>query len=239
MPIFVLLTLLLATLSFGEVLYVAVSSSMRPPVEEIVRVFEDEKGVSVKVSYGSSGSIYKQIVGGAPYHVFLSANEDYPKKLVEKGLADERTIKVFAYGKLVVFSLGRVESVPSALLKADRIAIANPRYAPYGKAGMEFLKNSGIYKKVRGRLVYGSNVGQAFQFVASGGADVGIVSLSLAKVYGKGSYLQLPEGSYPTIKHVAVITSEGRDNKFAKVFLEFLTSERAKEILKKFGFGLP
>ncbi len=239
MVISLVLLVLAVSLSFGESLYVAVSSSMRPPVEEIVRAFESEKGVSVKVSYGSSGSLYKQIVGGAPYQVFLSANEDYPRRLAEKGLTDKDTIRVFANGRLVVFSLERIESVSSALLKANRIAIANPRYAPYGKAGLEFLKTAGIYEKVRGRVVYGSNVGQAFQFVVSGGADVGIVSLSLAKVYGKGYYLDLPEGSYPAIKHVVAITSEGKENELAKMFLDFLTSEKAKMILKKYGFGLP
>ena len=236
---FILVLFLLISASFGESITVAVASSLRPPIEEIVRLFEKKRGVKVKLSFGSSGTLYKQILGGAPYDLFLSASRIYAEELVKKKRAVKESLTVFAKGKLVVFSPDREVKSLESLLEAGRVAIANPRFAPYGRAALEALKRSGIYEKLKGRLVYGSNVGQAFQFVVSGGADYGLVSLSLVKAFGKGNYLMLPQDLYSPIEHVGVITEKGSENPRSPEFLEFLKGKDAKEILKRFGFEVP
>ncbi|WP_457600927.1 molybdate ABC transporter substrate-binding protein [Hydrogenivirga sp.] len=235
-----LLTLLLLSLSisFAQTIYVASASSMRPLMEELVSLFNSEHPeIDVKVSYGSSGSLYRQILGGAPYDLFISADELYPEKLVEHGRAYNPV--VFAHGRLAVFSLDKDVKDFKVLGRARRVALANPRHAPYGRAALQFLKKEGLYRKLRGRLVYGSNVAQAFQFVVAGGADVGIVSLSLVRFYGKGSYAVVPRSMHEDIEHVAVITEKGRDKRGAREFLRFLKSEEARRVLLKFGFEVP
>ena len=235
-----LLTLILFLFGFGfsQTLYVAVASSMRPPVEELARLFEKENpGVSLKLSYSSSGNLYGQILGGAPYHVFLSASKVYADKLHERGVAGKPV--VVAYGKLVLFSLDRKPTGISDLLKYERIALANPRHAPYGKSAMEFLKRAGLLDSLRERLIYGSNVAQAFQFVMAGGADTGIVSLSLAVAVGEGYYWVVPKELYTPIEHTVVLTEKGLENPLAKKFLDYLTSKEAKSVFSRFGFGVP
>ncbi len=235
----ILAFLILLSVSFAESITVAVASSLRPPVEEIARIFEKKKGVRVRLSFGSSGTLYRQILGGAPYDLFLSASKVYAEELVKRGSAIKGSLRIFARGKLAVFSLsGEADSLES-LLKANRIAVANPRFAPYGKAAVETLKKAGLYQKLKGRLVYGSNVGQAFQFVVSGGADYGLVSLSLIKAFGKGNYWIVPQDLYSPIDHAVIITDKGSRNKLSYEFLDFLKSTEAKEILSRFGFEVP
>lgn len=228
--------LLLISISYGEVLYVAAAASFRPVLERIVPIFEREKGVKVKLSFSSSGNLYRQILGGAPLEVFISANEIYPELLVKRGYAARKTLTEFARGRLALFSLKIKIKGFDDLLKARRVAIANPRHAPYGKAAVEVLKRSGFYEKVKGKLVYGANVGQAFQFVISGGADFGIVALSLVRAYGRGDYWVVPSELHPPIKHVAVATLKGKDRKAVKEFLLFLKDKRVKDVLEDLGF---
>ncbi len=236
----VLIALILTvSLSFGQGLTVAVASSLKPPLEEVAELFEKRSGVKVRLSFGSSGTLYKQIIGGAPYDVFLSASRAYAEELVKKGLALKDSFTIFARGSLVVFSLEREVKDLSSLLEADRIAAANPRFAPYGKAALEVLEKSYLYPKLRGRLVYGSNVGQAFQFVVSGGADYGLVSLSLVKAFGGGNYWVVPGNLYSPIEHAAVVTIKGSRNQHSFKFLQFLKSEEVKKIFRRFGFEVP
>ncbi|EDP74638.1 molybdate periplasmic binding protein [Hydrogenivirga sp. 128-5-R1-1] len=232
-----LLVLLLVVAAYSQTIYVASASSMRPLMEEVTEVFEKGSGVELKVSYGSSGNLFRQILGGAPYDVFISANEMYPERLLELGRAYHPTL--FARGRLVIFTLKPELKGIEGLRSARRIAVANPRHAPYGRAAVEFLKKEGLYEELRTRLVFGSNVAQAFQFVVSGGADVGIVSLSLALTYPEGHYTILPEDRYPPIRHVAVLTERGRKKEVVLKFLEFLKSPEFKSMLEKFGFGAP
>ena len=235
----ILAFLILLSVSFAESITVAVASSLRPPVEEIARIFEKKKGVRVRLSFGSSGTLYRQILGGAPYDLFLSASRVYAEELVKRGSAVKGSLRIFARGKLAVFNLSGEVSGLESLLKANRIAVANPRFAPYGKAAVETLKKAGLYQKLRSRLVYGSNVGQAFQFVVSGGADYGLVSLSMIKAFGKGYYWIVPQDLYSPIDHAVIITDRGSRNKLSYEFLDFLKSEEAKEILSRFGFEVP
>ncbi|RLJ70392.1 molybdate transport system substrate-binding protein [Hydrogenivirga caldilitoris] len=234
-----LITLLIWTsLGLSQTLHIAAASSMMHFLERVADFFKIENpGVELKLSYGSSGNLYRKILAGAPYDVFISANELYPKKLSEAGKAFNPVI--FAKGKLVLISLKfEVKDIESLEL-AKNIAVANPKYAPYGRAAIEFLQNTGLYDRFKGKLVYGSNIAQAFQFVVSGGADAGIVPLSLVLAYGRGSYYLVPENTYSPVLHVAVITDKGSKNELSERFLSFLTSDRVKELLKEFGFEVP
>lgn len=225
--------------SSAEPLRVAAASSMRFALEEIVKKFEEKYKTGVSISYGASGHFYIQIKHGAPYDVFLSANALYPKKLVDEGKALKESYTTFAKGRLALFTVKDIElNNYSVLLKVKRIAVANPKYAPYGKAAIEFLKNAGLYYKVKPKLVYGANVSQAFQFTASGGADIGIVALSLLKPYGKGKWLEVDRNLYSPVEHAGVITLRGGKKKAAWKFLKFLNSDYAKGVFKKYGFSV-
>ena len=232
-----LLLIFLISFSFSESLRVAAASSLRFALQELAEKFEKKYNAKLLISYGASGHFYLQIKHGAPYDVFLSANALYPRKLIEEGRALKDSYTVFAKGRLVLFTVKEIELKDySVLLKVKRIAMANPKYAPYGKAAMEFLKNAGLYPKVRHKLVYGANVSQAFQFTASGGADVGIVALSLVIPYGKGKWLEVSQKLYSPVEHAGVITAQARNKELARKFLEFLKSKDAEGVFKKYGF---
>jgi molybdate transport system substrate-binding protein len=238
MKAIILTLLLLISLGYTQTLYIASASSMRPFVEEAKKLFERENpGIEVKVSYGSSGNLYRQILGGAPYDIFLSANELYPEKLSAKGFASKPV--VFAFGRLTLFSLKLEVKDIDLLERVDRVAIANPRHAPYGRAALEFIRREGLYPKLRGKLIYGSNVAQAFQFVVSGGAQAGIVSYSLVLHYGKGSYKLIPSSKHSPVRHTACITKEGRGKEHSRRFINFLLSDKVKELLIEKGFEVP
>ncbi|NPA32001.1 MAG: molybdate ABC transporter substrate-binding protein [Aquificae bacterium] len=237
-----LLFLLSFIFSFSETLRVACASSFRFAFEEIKKAFERTHGTKLLITYGASGHFYIQIKNGAPYDVFISANELYPKKLIEEGKAVKDSYTVFSKGILTLFTLKNLDlSDYNVLASKDvgKIAIANPKHAPYGKAALAFLKNTGLYDKVKEKLVYGSNVSQAFQYVVTGGADVGLVALSLVLPFGKGRYRIIEQELYPEIRNVAVLTLRAKEKQKAWDFVRFLLSDEAKKILKRYGFALP
>jgi len=226
--------------AFGEPLKVAASSSLRFALEEIKGEFERRTGKKVSVSYGASGHFYLQIKNGAPYEVFLSADALYPIKLTQEGKALKESYREFARGKLALFTKRKDLSLTGLSVlsspEVKRIALANPKYAPYGIAAVQALKSSGLYPRVRHKLLFGTNVSQAFQFVVSGGADVGLVALSLVIPYGEGKFLEVPGELYAPVRHGAVITLFGKDKPVAWEFLNFLSTDYSKEVLKRYGF---
>ncbi len=233
--LFPLVLLLTLSLSFGQTLYVAAASSLQRLMPQLVEEFKSYyPGVKVKVSFASSGHLYAQIAGGAPYHVFVSADSFYTKKLIRRKKALKDSYTEYAKGLLALYGNLKGSDIKRTLEEAKRVAVANPRHAPYGKAAVQALKSLGLYERLRRKLVYGANVSQALQFVHSGGADVGIVALSL--VVGRDRYITLPEELYRPVIHSAVITLKGKDSEPAKEFINFLTSQKAKEVLKRFGF---
>jgi len=238
----ILLFLLSAFLVFGESLRIAAASSLRFALEEIVKEFEKRYGTKVSISYGASGHFYVQIKHGAPYDVFLSANLKYPEKLIEEGKAVRESFTVYASGRLALFTTKERVSLTgyNVLLSPEvrRVAIANPKYAPYGIAAKEFLVKTELYDRILPKLVMGANVSQAFQFVVSGGADVGIVALSLVIPYGKGIYKEISPSLYTPVKHGAVITILGKDKRRAWDFITFLRSEYAKAVFERYGFSV-
>ena len=183
---------------------------------------------------------------GRRYDLFLSADVDYPRRLIEKGLADKQSELVYAIGHVVVWvprdsklDLDRLGM--QALLDASvrKIAIANPEHAPYGRAALAALKSAGIYEQAEKRLVYGENVAQTAQFVQSGAADIGIISLSLAlapPMEDAGRFWNIPPDLYPPIKQSSVILSWAKDREATDTFRNYLTGPEAREVLRRFGF---
>jgi molybdate transport system substrate-binding protein len=203
----------------------------------------------VKLTFGSSGNLATQIRNGAPFDVFFSADEEYPKQLTDAGLAEKDTLYRYAVGRLVLWvpsesPLDLAKLGMQALLdpSVKKVAIANPQHAPYGRAAESALRHFEIYDQVSRRLVLGENVSQAAQFVESGNAQAGLIALSHAlapAMKSKGRYWTVPLDAYPTLNQAAVVLSHSKQQAAARKFLEFVRSPEATSLLKDYGFSLP
>jgi molybdate transport system substrate-binding protein len=231
-----LLVLFLVNLAFSEVLYLAAASSLRPVLPDLLREFlKTRPEVRVRVSFGSSGGLFAKIRSGAPYHLFLSADTFYPRKLVEEGLAPREGFLVYGRGRVaLVYRRGEYGDIGD-VVRAKRIAVPNPKHAPYGRAVLQALERSGILEEVRSRLLYGSNVSQTAQFVHTGAAEVGFVSLSIA-LRSDLRFSVVPEELHDPILHALVITSKGKDSEVAWDFFRFMKSNKVKALLREHGF---
>jgi molybdate transport system substrate-binding protein len=194
------------------------------------------------VDYGSSGNFYAQIRNGAPFDVFLSADVQYPRNLARDGIVPASSVFVYAAGRIVVWVPSSSKLDPATALRdpaVQRIAIANPQHAPYGRAAEAALRGMGLYDSVAKKLVLGENISQTMQFVQSGSADVGIVALSLAvapNVRGEGRYWEVPLESYPKMEQGGAIL---KDSPAAREFRDWLLAPAGRKLLKQYGFSLP
>lgn len=196
---------------------------------------------------GASGNLFAQTKGGAPFDVFLSADVEYPRKLIEAGLADSQTLTIFARGRLVFWSshpLGKIPDLAATLRdpQMKKIALANPQTAPYGRAAQQVLERLGEWKPDSGRWVYGENISQTAQFIESGNADGGFIALSLVlspRLKGKAAYIEIPESWHEPLHHAGVITEHGKDNAEARLFLSFLREPAARRVFVSFGYAVP
>lgn len=229
----------------GEV-SVAVAANFSAPIERIGALFQQESGHTLKISLGSSGKFYSQIKEGAPFDVFLSADEKNPKLLEQEGLVVANTRFVYALGKLVLWSAqpGYVDDKGTVLSKGsyNRIAYADPKLAPYGLAAQETLQKMNLWDKVQSKLVTGESIGQAYQFAASGNAELAFIALSQITRDGKvteGSWWIVPANMYNPIRQSAVQLTAAKDKAAAQAFLTFLKSEKAKAVIRGFGYELP
>jgi len=206
-----------------------------------------DAGVVVTREIGASGNLVAQIAQGAPYDLFLSADLEFPQKLVAAGAADGSSLVTFAVGKLVLWSLRPGLDLASVAAVVHnpavaRIALANPRAAPYGRAAEEVLAKLGLTAAAGSKLVYGENISQTAQYVASGNVDAGFVALSLVrspKLKDHGRWLEIPASLYAPLEQGAVLTRRGAANPAARRYLKFLQSPAARAILTQFGYGLP
>ena len=227
----------------GEV-SVAVAANFAGPLSAMSKAFTAATGHSVKVSPGATGKFYSQIAAGAPFEVLIAADDETPTRLIAEGLAVPHTQFTYAIGKLVLWSAqpGYVDE-QGAVLAAGRfayLAIANPKTAPYGRAALELLKARGLHDKLAPRLVTGESIGQAFQFVATGNAELGFVALSQVVVPGKpvsGSHWVVPPSLYGEIRQDAVLLKRGEKNPAAVALLAYLKSEPAKALIESYGYG--
>lgn len=233
-----------ATARAGEV-QVAVAANFAGPMARIGEAFTAATGHTLKLSTGATGKFYTQIISGAPFEVLLAADDETPKKLVAEGHALAGTNFTYALGKLVLWSAqpGFVDE-QGAVLGSDKVkhlAIANPKVAPYGAAGLEVIKARGLADALAPKIVTGESIAQAYQFVATGNAEVGFVALSQVVVPGKpvaGSHWVVPAKLYGEIRQDAVLLKAGEKNPAAKALLDFLKSEPAKVLIREHGYGL-
>jgi len=235
----------------GEIV-VAAASDLSFPIKEIIAEFEKQTGHTVKLTLGSSGNFQAQIVNGAPFDVYLSADIDYVRQLDQRGLVEPGTIYVYAVGRLVVWvpngSALDVEKLGIRTLvqpAARRIAIANPTVAPYGRAAVAAMRHYNVYDQVSSRLVLGENVAQAAQFVSSGAANVGLIAHSMAlsdPMRSAGRYWEVPLDAYPRLDQAMAILKRARNAghiEAARAFHAWFRNEKSRAILKKYGFSLP
>lgn len=227
---------------------VAAAADLKFAMEELSKGFEAKTGTRVDITTGSSGNFFAQIRNGAPFDLFFSADMDYPKKLEASGFAEPGTLYEYALGGIVIWTpanspLDVAKDRWSALLDAhvQKIAIANPSLAPYGRAAVAALQKEGIYEQVKGMLVYGENISQAAQFVQSGNAQAGIIAHSLALSPGMkgGKMWVIPLDMHPPIEQGAAVLKGAKSKAEGLKFLSFVKSAAGRTILEKYGFGVP
>jgi molybdate transport system substrate-binding protein len=230
------------------VVTVAAASDLTYAMNEIAANFEKATGCTVRLSMGSSGNFLSQIENGAPFDVFFSADIAYPKKLETEGLAALGSTYLYAIGKIVLWTRkdSRVDIGKGFSALRDpavqKIAIANPEHAPYGRAAEEALRQSGVYEAVKNRLVFGENISQAAEFVESGNADAGIVALSLVlspAMKDKGRAWNIPENLYTPIQQGAVAIRAAANPQGAQQFLDYIKLPATAALLERNGFVLP
>jgi molybdate transport system substrate-binding protein len=227
---------------------VAAAADLNAALTEIVASYEKSRG-TVRLSFGSSGNLFNQIQNGAPFDVFFSADLDYPKKLIEGGLAEKSSLYRYAVGQLVLWvpassPLDLEHHCMNIVLDptVKKISLANPEHAPYGRAAGAALRHFGLYEKVSDRFVLAENVSQAAQFVESGNAEIGFVALSHALapgMKGKGRYWIVPPDSYPALEQAVVILSHSSKKTEAAAFIEYLKKPEATAVLRHYGFSVP
>ena len=229
---------------------VAAASDLRFALEEIVAKFRGiHPEIEIPVTYGSSGTFFSQLSHRAPYDLFLSADAEYPRKLAEAGLAVRSSEFQYARGRLVLW-VGKASTVDVERRGLEavtdpsvrKIAMANPRHAPYGRAAEAALRTAGLYEKVRDRIVLGENIAQTAQFVESGAADAGLIALSLARapaLLDKGRFWTVPATLHPKIEQGGAILAWAADPPSTRAFAAFLTSASGQEILARYGFDPP
>jgi molybdate transport system substrate-binding protein len=239
------LLLVLGTLASAQELKIAAASDLTAAMQKVGAAFEKQSGVHVNFSFGSSGNFFAQIRNGAPFDVFLSADRSYPETLDGEGKTDQGTI-IYARGKLVAWYPSRLSlnlkpnnlTVLASKL-VNKVSIANPEHAPYGRAAVASMIHYKVYDQVKPKLVLGENVSQAAQFAQSGNADVALIALSLALTDGmqkSGQYVIIDPDSYPPLDQAAVVLHSSQNKTQAHRFLQFLQSPVAQKILHDYGF---
>jgi molybdate transport system substrate-binding protein len=229
---------------------VAAAADLKFALDEVIAAFErDHPDMHVNVTYGASGNFFAQLSNRAPFDVFFSADVEYPRKLIEQGLADKDSEFTYAVGHLVVWvrkdSPLDVEKLGAKVLldpAVRKVSIANPKHAPYGRAAEAALKSLGVYDKVKDRLVLGENVAQAAQFAETGSADAGVFALSLAlapTMRDKGRWWEVPLDAYPRLEQGAVVLSWAKDRAAADALLAYVKAADGRAILRRYGFILP
>ena len=228
---------------------VAAAADLKFAMDDLVLAFAKARpAIAVSVSYGSSGNFLSQISNGAPFDLFFSADIEYPRRLAEAGLAPTGSEFLYAVGRIVVWvpsaSRVQVEQGVKALTApaVRRIAMANPRHAPYGRAAEAALRAVGVYEAVKDKLVLGENVAQTAQFVQSGAADAGIIALSLAiapALVNEGRYFEVPLDAHPRMEQGGIILGRARDLEVARAFRDFVLGTHGRATLKRYGFFLP
>ena len=231
--------------AWADEVQVAVAANFTAPIQAIAKDFEKDTGHKLVASFGATGQFYAQIKNGAPFEVFLSADDTTPEKLENEGETVKGSRFTYAIGTLALWSpkAGYVDDKGEVLKKNDykHLSIANPKAAPYGLAATQVLAKLNLTEATKGKLVEGQNITQAFQFVSTGNAELGFVALSQIYKDGKvinGSAWIVPANLHDPIKQDAVILNKGKDNAAAKALVDYLKGPKAAEVIKSFGYEL-
>lgn len=224
---------------------VAVAANFTAPMKKIAVEFERDTGHKANLAFGATGAFYTQIKNGAPFGVLLAADDETPAKIEKEGAGVAGTRFTYATGKLVLWSkkAGFVDSKGEVLKSGqfDKIAVANPKLAPYGAATMQVLAKLGLTDAIAPKVVEGSNIGQAFQFVSSENAALGFVALSQVFENGaikEGSGWIIPTSMYSPIKQDALLLNSGKDNEAAAALMKYLRGDKAKAVILSYGYEL-
>jgi molybdate transport system substrate-binding protein len=228
--------------AFAGSALVAVAANFTAPAKEIGAAFGKATGDTVEFSFGSTGQLYTQISQGAPFDAFFAADDERPVKAEAEGYAVAGSHFTYAVGKLALWSAkpGVVDANGEVLKSGGfaKLAIANPKAAPYGAAAVETMKKLGLYETLEPKLVQGNNISQAHQFVATGAAELGFVALSQVNLDPAGSHWVVPQELYQPIYQDAVLLKPGAANPVASAFLAYLKSPEALAVLEKYGYGV-
>ncbi|MBT8137891.1 MAG: molybdate ABC transporter substrate-binding protein [Gammaproteobacteria bacterium] len=236
-----------AQLSYAELASVAVASNFSETANLLAKEFNQKTGHSIRVSAGSSGKLYAQIINGAPFDVFLSADAERPERIEHEGLAVPGTRISYAEGTLVLWSRNSRYAGKDCLavlkdLDFRHLAIANPLTAPYGAAARQWLRSLGLWEKLRKKIVTGENIGQAFHFTATRNADLGLIAAAQLVderiPEGTCSYAVPPAGHAPILQQ-GLLLQRAETNKAARAFLASLRTDAALEIIRQRGYQLP
>jgi len=228
---------------------VAAAADLKFAVEEVAKLFEQRTGHKLRLVFGSSGNFYSQILQGAPFHLFMSADEDFVFKLADAGKTLDRG-RLYAYGRIGIMvpkgsrlkADGELKDLAAALKdgRLRKFAIAAPDHAPYGKRAKEALQHAGLWEAIEPKLVYGENIAQTAQFATSGSTDGGIIALSLAKapqVAALGDFALIPESWHKPLAQRMVLMKDAPPA--ARQFYEFLATPQAQAIMVRYGFVMP
>ena len=220
---------------------VAVAANFTDAANEIAAAFAEATDHEAILSFGATGQLYTQITQGAPFQVLLAADDQRPALSVQEGYGVDGSVFTYAIGQLVLYSVeeGKVTG-PETLETVDfqQIAIANPETAPYGKTAVETMQSLGLYETLQPKIVQGQNIGQTYQFIETGNAEVGFVALGQVSQTEAGSRWLVPQEHYTPIRQDAVLLKTGESNPAATAFVDFLKGDTASAIIEKYGYAL-
>lgn len=232
--------------SRADTVTVAVAANVLTPAREVVAAFESATGHTVTVVSGATGTLYAQALNGAPFDLLLAADQARPAALVALGLVRAEDRQTYAIGRLVLWTRDDVPELRTSALQRldarDRIAVANPKLAPYGRAAMQWLRRTGTSARVADRLVTAQNVNQALQFAATGNARFALISASLVYRDGqlqRGSAVRIPDALHEPIRQDMVLLGDAAQDPAARALFTYLAGPEARAILERFGYEVP
>ena len=245
--LFLGLILLTASLAIrADEATIAVAANFTAPMQQIATLFEKDTGHKATLAFGATGKFYAQIINGAPFEILLAADDETPARLEKDGQGVAGSRFTYAIGKLALWSTSNdTVDARGEVLKTGKfkhLAIANPKTAPYGTAAIETLNKLGLLPTVQSRFVQGENIAQTHQFVNTGNAELGFVALSQIFKEGQitsGSAWIIPDKLYEPIRQDALLLAKGKDKPAAIALLAYLRGDKAKVIIKRFGYDLP
>jgi molybdate transport system substrate-binding protein len=235
-------------LAVAEEITIAAASNLNFAFREIATEYEKASGNQVRLTFGSSGNFYAQIQNGAPFDLFFSADLEYPQKLEEAGLTVPGSLYQYAIGRIVLWTghesridvTKGIEALREPTVK--KVAIANPKHAPYGRAAVAAMEHFKVYDQVKDKLVLGENISQAAQFIESGACEIGIIALSLAvtpAMTSKGTYWEIPAEAHQPLEQGVVILKSSKQQESAKQFIAYIKGVHGQEIMRRNGFTQP